>query len=95
MWRPQYQELFVGLIPRARLQDGVALKVIAGVSHGVKFQFYPRTSTMFLDFMIDKTLTVTHTIPAKYSVFIYVLCGTANIGGDRSESTSYPSLLQG
>ncbi|KAG0071784.1 hypothetical protein BGZ90_012141, partial [Linnemannia elongata] len=95
MRKPQYQELFVGLIPRAMLQDGVALKVIAGVSHGVKFQFYPRTSTMFLDFMIDKTLTVAHTILAKYSGFMYVLSGKANIGGDRSESTSYPPLLQG
>ncbi|KAH7049594.1 RmlC-like cupin domain-containing protein [Linnemannia elongata] len=86
MCEPQYQELLDGQIPRARPQDGVVVKVIAGESHGVKSQIYTRTPTMFLDFKMDKNQIVTQTIPATYSGFIYVLSGTAYIGDPNSET---------
>lgn len=86
MCEPQYQELLDGQIPRARPQDGVVVKVIAGESHGVKSQIYTRTPTMFLDFKMDKNQTVTQTIPATFNGFIYVLGGTAYIGDPNSET---------
>ncbi|KAH7049620.1 hypothetical protein BKA57DRAFT_492304 [Linnemannia elongata] len=73
-------------IPRARPQDGVVVKVIAGESHGVKSQIYTRTPTMFLDFKMDKDKTVTQTIPATYNGFIYVLSDTAYTRDLKSET---------
>ncbi|KAG9064434.1 hypothetical protein KI688_003624 [Linnemannia hyalina] len=86
MCEPQYQELLDGQIPRARPQDGVVVKVISGVSHGVKSQIYTSTPTIFLDLKMHKNQTVTQTIPATYNVFIYVLSGTAYVGNPNSET---------
>ncbi|KAG9064436.1 hypothetical protein KI688_003626 [Linnemannia hyalina] len=46
MCEPQHQELLDGQIPRARPQDGVVVKVIPGVSHGVKSQIYTNTDNI-------------------------------------------------
>ncbi|KAK5801539.1 RmlC-like cupin domain-containing protein [Linnemannia elongata] len=83
---PQYQELLDGQIPRARPQDGVVVKVIAGESHGVKSQIYTRTPTIFLDSKMDKNYTVAQTTPATYNGFIYVLSDTAYIRDLKSET---------
>ncbi|KAG9064411.1 hypothetical protein KI688_003601 [Linnemannia hyalina] len=79
MCEPKYQELLDTQIPRARPQDGVVIKVIAGDSQRVKSQIYTRIPTMFLDFKMDKNQAVTQTILATYNGFIYVLSGTAYI----------------
>ncbi|KAG9064401.1 hypothetical protein KI688_003589 [Linnemannia hyalina] len=67
-------------------QDGVVIKVIAGDSHRLKFQIYTHIPTMFLDFKMDMNQTVTQTILATYSGFIYILSGTAYIGDPKSET---------
>ncbi|KAF9125078.1 hypothetical protein BGX30_000624, partial [Mortierella sp. GBA39] len=86
----EMQELFDGHIPRVTPQDGVVVKIIAGESHGVKSQVYTRTSTMYLHFKMDKNKTVTQTIPETYNGFVYVLSGTAYIGGANSETETKP-----
>lgn len=62
MCAPQYQELLDGHIPRATPQDGVVVKVIAGVSHGVKSQIHTRMLTMLFNFKLDMNKTLTQTI---------------------------------
>ncbi|KAG0054624.1 hypothetical protein BGZ83_010752 [Gryganskiella cystojenkinii] len=80
MCEPQYQELLDKEIKRAKPQDGVEIKVIAGESHGVQSQVYTRTPTMYLDYKMDKNKSVTQSIPASYTGFIYMLKGKAFIG---------------
>ncbi|OAQ24649.1 RmlC-like cupin [Linnemannia elongata AG-77] len=95
MCEPQYQELLDEQISRAKLQDGVVIKVIAGESHGVKFQIYTRTPTILLNFKMYKDQTVSQTIPTTYTGFIYVLSGTAYIGDPNSETEAkfYHTIL--
>ncbi|KAG9064430.1 hypothetical protein KI688_003620 [Linnemannia hyalina] len=92
MCEPQYQELLDGQIPRATPKDGVVVKVIAGESHGVKSQVYTRTSTMYLDFNMDKNKTITQTIPSTYTGFLSMLKGTAFIGDKEFEGKAHHTL---
>lgn len=86
MCEPQYQELLDAQIPRAKPQDGVVIKVIAGESHGVLSPIYTRTPTMFLDFKMSANQSVTQSIPPTYTGFIYMLKGTAFIGDEESRT---------
>ncbi|KAI8362417.1 RmlC-like cupin domain-containing protein [Mortierella sp. GBAus27b] len=92
MCEPQYQELLDKEIPRATPEEGVAIKVIAGESHGIQSKVYTRTPTMYLDFKMDKNKTVEQSIPASYTGFIYMLKGTAFIGDKEFEGKAHHTL---
>ena len=70
MCEPQYQELRDEEVKRARPEDGVEIKVIAGESYGVKSQVYTRTPTMYLDIRMSKNETVVPSILASYRVYL-------------------------
>ncbi|KAF9538926.1 hypothetical protein EC957_006011 [Mortierella hygrophila] len=80
---PAYQDLRDDQIPRAKPQDGVEVKVIAGEAHGVKSKVYTRTPTMYLDYRMRKNQTVEQAVPKDYSGFVYMLSGKAYFGGDK------------
>ncbi|KAG0286774.1 hypothetical protein BGZ96_009184, partial [Linnemannia gamsii] len=79
---PAYQDLRDDQIPRARPQDGVEVKVIAGEAHGIKSKVYTRTPTMYLDYRMQKHQTVEQAVPRDYSGFVYMLSGKAFFGGE-------------
>ncbi|KAF9121547.1 hypothetical protein BG015_005792, partial [Linnemannia schmuckeri] len=80
---PAYQDLRDDQIPRARPQDGVEVKVIAGETHGIKSKVYTRTPTMYLDYRMKKHQTAEQDVPKDYSGFVYMLSGKAYFGGDK------------
>ncbi|OAQ34462.1 hypothetical protein K457DRAFT_105422 [Linnemannia elongata AG-77] len=80
---PAYQDLRDDQIPRARPQDGVEVKVIAGEAHGIKSKVYTRTPTMYLDYRMKKNQRVEQAVPKDYSGFVYMLSGKAYFGGDK------------
>ncbi|KAG9073047.1 hypothetical protein KI688_000829 [Linnemannia hyalina] len=80
---PAYQDLRDDQIPRAKPQNGVEVKVIAGEAHGVKSEVYTRTPTMYLDYRMRKNQTVEQAVPKDYSGFVYMLSGKAYFGGDK------------
>ncbi|KAF8948784.1 hypothetical protein BGZ47_002757 [Haplosporangium gracile] len=84
MCNPQYQELLDSQIPRSEPQSGVAIKVIAGESHGVQSKVYTRTPTMFLDITMEPHKVVEQDLPLAYTGFIYILSGKAYLG-DKEE----------
>ncbi|KAG0059832.1 hypothetical protein BGZ89_000091 [Linnemannia elongata] len=80
MCDPQYQELLDSQIPRSEPQPGVAIKVIAGESHGVQSKVYTRTPTMFLDITMEPHKVVKQNLPLSYTGFIYMLSGKTYLG---------------
>jgi len=93
MCDPQYQELRDQEIKRARPEEGVEIKVIAGASHGISSQVYTRTPTMFLDIKMAKNKTVTQSIPTSYTGFIYTLTGTIYVGEKAFEGKAHYTLV--
>lgn len=85
---PAYQDLRDDQIPRARPQDGVEVKVIAGEAHGIKSKVYTRTPTMYLDYRMQKHQTVEQAVPKHYSGFVYMLSGEAYFGGDEGATST-------
>ncbi|OAQ22747.1 hypothetical protein K457DRAFT_25778 [Linnemannia elongata AG-77] len=65
MRKSQYQELLDTQIPRARPQDDVVVKVIAGEAHGLKSQTYIRTPiiTIYIGELGHETETKAHHTP--------------------------------
>ncbi|GJJ70655.1 quercetin 2,3-dioxygenase [Entomortierella parvispora] len=92
MCEPQYQELLDKEVKRARPEEGVEIKVIAGQSHGVSSQVYTRTPTMYLDIKMDKNKTVVQTIPASFTGFIYTLKGTIFVGDNAFKGEAHHTL---
>ncbi|KAG0044451.1 hypothetical protein BGZ83_010332 [Gryganskiella cystojenkinii] len=92
MCEPQYQELLDKEIKRANPEEGVEIKVIAGESHGISSQVYTRTPTMYLDIKMAKNKTVTQSIPASYTGFIYTLNGTIFVGDNAFEGKAHHTL---
>ncbi|KAG0053696.1 hypothetical protein BGZ83_000580 [Gryganskiella cystojenkinii] len=92
MCEPQYQELKDQEIKRARPEDGVEIKVIAGESHGISSQVYTRTPTMYLDIKMAPNKTVIQTIPAVYTGFLYTLKGTIYVGDNEFEGKAHHTL---
>lgn len=83
---PAYQDLRDDQIPRARPQDGVEVKVIAGEAHGIKSKVYTRTPTMYLDYQMKKNQRIKQAVPKDYSGFVYMLSGKAYFGGDKGST---------
>lgn len=76
---PKYQELQnkdVSAVER----DGVAVRIIAGESYGVKSPVYTRTPTMYLDFTVKPGAQVNQPVPEGWTAFVYILQGEGIFG---------------
>ncbi|KAG2258493.1 hypothetical protein Bca52824_077787 [Brassica carinata] len=62
-------------------EEGVEVKVIAGVSMGVQSPFYTRTPIMFLDIILQPRSQTHQTIPETWTAFAYVLDGNEGVFG--------------
>ncbi|KAG0329129.1 hypothetical protein BG004_002393 [Podila humilis] len=82
---PAYQDLKDSVIPRVNPTEGVEIKVIAGISHGIESKVYTRTPTTYLDIRMDKNKTVDQVIPRDYAGFVYMVSGTAYFGDKKKD----------
>uniref|UniRef100_M4CT95 Pirin C-terminal domain-containing protein n=1 Tax=Brassica campestris TaxID=3711 RepID=M4CT95_BRACM len=62
-------------------EEGVEVKVIAGVSMGVQSPFYTRIPMMFLDITLQPRSQTQQTIPESWTAFAYVLDGNEGVFG--------------
>ena len=60
-------------------EEGVEVKVIAGVSMGVQSPFYTRIPMMFLDITLQPRSQTHQTIPESWTAFAYVLDGNEGV----------------
>lgn len=82
--KPRYQEVPASRIPTAR-RDGVAVRVIAGESLGVRAVIDTRTPILYLHFTLDPGARVVQPVPADWTAFAYVFGGVARLGRDARE----------
>ncbi|KAK9714229.1 hypothetical protein RND81_06G080200 [Saponaria officinalis] len=87
MIEPNYQELPSEDIVRAE-KDGVEVRVIAGESMGVRSPVYPRTPTMYLDFILQPGAQFAQPVPESYNAFVYIVEGEGVFGTYKSKPVS-------
>lgn len=95
MIEPRYQELLNEDIKSAE-KDGVAVKIIAGESMGVRSPVYTRTPTMYLDLTLQPGAKFVQDIPESWNAFVYIMEGEGVFGtADSSSVSAYHVLVLG
>ncbi|KAI9144464.1 RmlC-like cupin domain-containing protein [Paraphysoderma sedebokerense] len=92
MMEPRYQESMSNDVPAAIL-DGIKIKVIAGETHGVKSKVSTITPILYLDVYMESNKTVEIAIPPTFNGFVYMLHGTADIGGTKAKALPSHALV--
>ncbi len=86
MMAPRYQEVPSQGIPRGQSPDGLAdVKVIAGEAYGVSAAIDTRTPMMYQDWTLRPNARVLLTVPASFSMFLYVFGGKLRAGAEERE----------
>ena len=82
MIQPWYRDIQSPDIPEFVTREGVAVRVIAGASHGVAGAVQrPVTEPLYLDLHRPAGSAFSQTLPAAHNAFIYVYRGALRIGG--------------
>lgn len=82
MIQPWYRDIQSPDIPEFVTREGVAVRVIAGASHGVAGAVQrPVTEPLYLDLHLPAGSAFSQTLPAAHNAFIYVYRGALRIGG--------------
>ncbi len=84
---PAYQEFGPDQIPTERLQNGVVVRVIAGVTErGIAGPVHRRfTDTMFFDVSMPPGAQFQQAVDPQATVFIYVIDGEVAVGQSRAK----------
>ncbi|WOB08340.1 pirin family protein [Piscinibacter gummiphilus] len=86
MTAPTYRDVPPQGVPVFTLESGVAVRVIAGVSHGVTGAVTrPTTEPLYLDVALPAGTTFAQPLPAGHNAFVYVYGGAVEIAGTRVE----------
>lgn len=81
MSAPWYRDFDAAELPRFTLDNGVAVTVIAGVSHGVTGAVTREaTAPTYLDVHLPAGARFEQTLPAAHNAFVYVYRGEARLG---------------
>lgn len=84
MTAPMYRDVPPHEVPVFTLGDGVTVRVIAGVSHGVTGAVTrPTTEPLYLDVALPAGSSFAQPIPAGHNAFVYVYGGAVEIEGTR------------
>lgn len=84
MTAPMYRDVPPQEVPVFTLGDGVTVRVIAGVSHGVTGAVTrPTTEPLYLDVALPALTSFAQPIPAGHNAFVYVYGGAVEIEGTR------------
>ncbi|MGV3654404.1 MAG: pirin family protein [Noviherbaspirillum sp.] len=82
MIQPWYRDIQSPDIPELVTREGVAVRVIAGASHGVAGAVQrPVTEPLYLDLHLPAGSAFSQALPAAHNAFIYVYRGALRIGG--------------
>jgi redox-sensitive bicupin YhaK (pirin superfamily) len=86
MGTPGYRDIPTGEIPELRL-PGVAVRVIAGTSHGVVGAVQKaHTEPLYLDLHLEPGATFEQALPAGHNAFVYVYRGELAIDGEAART---------
>lgn len=81
---PMYRDVPPQGVPRFALPGGVAVRVIAGESHGVTGAVTrPTTEPLVLDVALPAGTALAQPVPAGHNAFIYVYGGAVEVEGTR------------
>ncbi|UIF86988.1 pirin family protein [Cupriavidus sp. UYPR2.512] len=81
MTAPWYRDLPAAEIPTVALENGGAVRVLAGATHGVAGAITrPVTEPVYLDVHLPAGQTFAQTLPAGHNAFVYVYRGEVSIG---------------
>lgn len=81
MTEPYYQDIPSEGIPVRTLDNGVSIKIIAGVAHGETGAVQREsTAPLYLDIHLPAGVQYTAEIPAGHNAFLYVYEGAAEVG---------------
>ena len=82
MRAPWYRDFDAAQIPQFRTEQGVAVKVIAGASHGVDGAVQREvTEPIYLDIELPAGAGFSQALPAGHNAFLYVYRGEVEVGG--------------
>ncbi len=86
MTAPAYRDVPPQGVPVYTLADGIKVRVIAGVSHGVAGAVTrPTTEPLVLDLALPAGASFAQPIPAGHNAFFYVYEGAVEVAGTRVE----------
>jgi redox-sensitive bicupin YhaK (pirin superfamily) len=81
MRAPWYRDIQSADIPEFRTSEGVAVRVIAGASHGIAGAVQrDTTQPLYLDVHLDAGAEFRQALPASFNAFVYVYRGSLAIG---------------
>ena len=81
MTTPWYRDIPSNEIPEFTTEDGVAVRVIAGESHGVQGAMTREaTQPLYLDITLPAGASFAQRLPAGHNAFVYVFRGSALVG---------------
>ncbi|MGY2490202.1 pirin family protein [Cupriavidus sp. CP313] len=81
MTAPWYRDLPAAAIPTVALENGGAVRVLAGATHGVAGAITrPVTEPVYLDVHLPAGQTFAQALPAGHNAFVYVYRGEVSIG---------------
>jgi len=81
MRAPWYRDIQSDEIPEFTMPDGVAVRVIAGASHGVDGAVQrENTEPLYLDIELPAGASFEQALPAGHNAFVYVYRGGVDIG---------------
>ncbi len=84
---PAYRDVPPAQVPVFTLASGVAVRVIAGTSHGVQGAVTrPTTEPLYLDIALPAGAVFEQAVPAEHNAFAYVYGGAVEIEGARVDS---------
>jgi quercetin 2,3-dioxygenase len=82
MSAPWYRDIQTGDIPEFITEEGVAVRVIAGESHGVAGAMQrDKTQPLYLDLHLPVGATFAQLLASDFNAFVYVYRGEVEIGG--------------
>ena len=97
MIKPRYQEIVADDIPAIEREDGVRIRVIAGMVDDVRGSVKEiAADPTYLDISIPANTSFTHPIPSGHTAFAYVFAGEGIFGitsDDDGEQVAAPHLV--
>jgi redox-sensitive bicupin YhaK (pirin superfamily) len=96
MTKPRYQEISSNVIPEITLNDGIKIRVIAGIVDDVRGPVTEiAANPTYLDISMPPHSSFSHTIEKEHTAFTYVFDGEGFFGitdEDDGRKVSYPTL---
>jgi len=90
---PWYRDIQSSELPEFTTPDGVKVRVIAGLSHGVPgAEQRERTEPLYLDVHLPPGASLAQAIPAGHNAFVYVYRGEVTVAGEANaaDATAVP-----